>query len=96
MVEQVPNAANAYVDAVVRLQNAYLLERRVFLGGVIVSILLLTFFSIMAAFGFIKQVDWKVLFGPGGLFLGVSTGAMLYFGKSLDAVKELAGGTNAK
>jgi hypothetical protein len=78
------------VTGIVRLQDAYAMERKVFLGGVVVGILLLTFLSIMTAFGKVKREDWVMLFGPSGIFLGTCTGAMIYFNKSLDIIRKLS------
>ena len=78
------------VAGIERLLSAYVLERMVFLGGVVVGILLLTFLSVMTAFGKVKREDWAILFGPSGLFLAMCSGAMIYFNKSLDIVRKLA------
>ena len=93
-----PGTEQDKIEEVVRgiqgLQNAYSLERKVFLGGVVLGILLITFFSIMTAFGQIDQANWVFVFGPPGLFSGMCMLAMTYFGKSLDIVRQLAGATH--
>jgi len=94
--EPMPGGKHNQIEEVVRgiqgLQNAYSMERKVFLGGVVLGILLITFFSIMTAFGKINRDDWVFVFGPPGLFSGMCMLAMTYFGKSLDILKQLAGG----
>lgn len=84
------------VNGIRELQAAYLMERRIFLGGIALGILLIAFFSIMTAFGYIKKEDWVFAFAPPGVFVGMCTAAMTYFNKSLRIVDRLAGGPHGE
>ena len=82
------------VDGINRLQGSFAWERKIFLGGIALGILLMAFFSIMTAFGYIDKDDWIVVFGPSGAFTGMCTVAMTYFNKSLQIVGRMAEGSD--
>lgn len=84
------------VGGIDQLQNSYLMERKVFLGGIVVGIALIVMFSILTAFRIIYKEDWIFTFGPSGGLLATCTAAMTYFNKSLSIVDRLAGGQSGK
>ena len=81
-----------FAAAVERLQIAFTMERKVYLFGVIVGILLLAFYSVMSAFGMINRDNWMFAFAPGGVYLGMLTAAMVNYKKSLEIVDRIAEG----
>jgi hypothetical protein len=81
------------ISGVERLQRAYLPERLVFLTGSLAAIVLLVAITVMMiSSGDVREVNWAPLFGSGGLFLTTSAGSMVYFNKSFEMLRELAGG----
>ena len=84
-------AIDAALSGVERLQRIFLLERLVFLIGASIAIILLTVIAIMMIrAGNATPSTWLPLFGSGGLFMATGSGAMLYFNKSLQLLRELA------
>lgn len=74
-----------------RLQRAFLPERMIFVAGGAIALILMTVLSVMMLRAGERDLgDWGPLLGSGGLFMTTSAGAMFYFNKSFDLLRELA------
>jgi len=83
------------IEGIKKLQRAYLLERAVFLGGAVISLGLATAIAIMTMVkGEATLANMLPLLGSGGTFMATGFGAMFYFGKSFDLLRELAVATD--
>jgi hypothetical protein len=86
--------ADDYASGVERLMGTFIMERKVFLGCIVIGVLLMVFLTVMTAFGKMNREDWLFMFAPNGAFLGMCMGALIYVNKTVDKLGGMTGGSD--
>ncbi|HYE29203.1 MAG TPA: hypothetical protein VD887_13635 [Allosphingosinicella sp.] len=86
-----PDPIARALQGIRELQQTYLLERMIFIAGGFLSLLFATGVGIfMMVVREPTLASMLPLLGSGGVFMATGSGAMFYFGKSFDLLRELA------